>query len=559
MQIPLTKQLYLKKFISIYFIYLLIVVLFGNNWITLWDQDEAAYAGFAKNMLDSGNYLIPNYTWSDVHRKTPLHFWTIALSYKIFGINEFAVRFPSAISIWLTTALIYLFGKSVFGKKESFIASIVISTSFLVMSLAKISVVDGGVLLYSTICGFSIVHILLFRKKIHVPLFWFAFSLAILAKGPPIIIFTFLFGIILFIFHPKRKNLIILHPWIFLPISLIPLLYWVHLCNQTEEGTNFIHWLIDWYILKRIGGSVLGQSAPPGTHFLVLLVVFANYLLWIPGTLIQSIKASWKNRNSLDFILISWFVSGWLIYEFSPSKLPSYIIAAHVPFAILIAKTIVTPSKKIHLVTKLFYIGINSLIFIGISSIPFVIELRPLSKYVLILAGLFFLIVFIYINIIKSRKNTEVFGSEINEKKGINQLFKRILIFNIMFHAVIWMAILPLINEIKNSTYRVSQFIDENAENGSSVIIANNSAHPPSLPFYLKQKFTTVKEEYDFNTLQTIFYSKDPTVIILNKKTLTQYQEKDPNITYDEIITIKSKIIKSSSYYIIMNGVKKEK
>lgn len=37
--------------------------------MALWEQDEAAYAGFAQTMNRTGDYLIPNFIWSDQHRK----------------------------------------------------------------------------------------------------------------------------------------------------------------------------------------------------------------------------------------------------------------------------------------------------------------------------------------------------------------------------------------------------------------------------------------------------------------------------------------------------------
>jgi 4-amino-4-deoxy-L-arabinose transferase-like glycosyltransferase len=229
------------------------ILLFGNNWVSLWDQDEAAYAGFAKNMVESGNWLMPEFMWSEVHRKPPLHFWNIAISYKIFGINEFAVRFPSVIFVLLTLALTFFGGRKIFGERESFNGMVVLSTSFLVMSLAKVSVTDATLLFFTTLCAVSMLHVLLYRSKLWIFLFWLGFAMALLTKGPPIILFTGVFAFILFVLHPNRKNLLQLHPWFFLPVALLPLWYWGYLCTQAEGGKEFIEWMIDWYILKRVG------------------------------------------------------------------------------------------------------------------------------------------------------------------------------------------------------------------------------------------------------------------------------------------------------------------
>ena len=71
-----------------------ILLFINNDSLALWEQDEAAYAGFAYNMVEREQYLIPDFEWSWPHRKPPLHFWLIASSYKVFGYNEFATRLP---------------------------------------------------------------------------------------------------------------------------------------------------------------------------------------------------------------------------------------------------------------------------------------------------------------------------------------------------------------------------------------------------------------------------------------------------------------------------------
>lgn len=63
--------------------------------------DEARYGANAAEMLQKGDYI--NYFYhgrfDDWNAKPPLMIWLIALSYKIFGFNTFALRFPSALAI----------------------------------------------------------------------------------------------------------------------------------------------------------------------------------------------------------------------------------------------------------------------------------------------------------------------------------------------------------------------------------------------------------------------------------------------------------------------------
>jgi 4-amino-4-deoxy-L-arabinose transferase-like glycosyltransferase len=90
-----------------------------NHDISLWDNDEAAYAGFAQQMLDSGDWVNPHYQWSSIHRKPPLHFWTVAVSFSLLGVNEFALRLPSVLAVWLTCASLWWFGRRLFGEDRA--------------------------------------------------------------------------------------------------------------------------------------------------------------------------------------------------------------------------------------------------------------------------------------------------------------------------------------------------------------------------------------------------------------------------------------------------------
>ncbi|MGB0564895.1 MAG: ArnT family glycosyltransferase, partial [Spirulinaceae cyanobacterium] len=79
-----------------------VLLFWRNGAIALWDQDEAAYAGFALRMVRTGDWLLPNFTWSAVHQKPPLHFWAIATAYQALGISEFTTRLPGSLAVLAT-------------------------------------------------------------------------------------------------------------------------------------------------------------------------------------------------------------------------------------------------------------------------------------------------------------------------------------------------------------------------------------------------------------------------------------------------------------------------
>jgi 4-amino-4-deoxy-L-arabinose transferase-like glycosyltransferase len=535
----------LKPYIPlIYFIFLFFIVFSNNNNVSLWDQDEAAYAGFAKEMVQTGNWLIPDFMWSEIHRKTPLHFWDIALSYKVFGINEFGVRFPSALFTFLTYLLLYFAGRKLFGKKTAFLSVVVLSTTLFIPSLAKISVTDATLLFYSTVCAFALLYIIKERSFKWVFFFWISFALALLTKGPPILLFTSILAGLLFLFHPNRKNLLILHPWFFLPLACLPLFIWGYLVSQKDGGV-FISWLIDWYILKRVGGSVLGQSGPPGTHLLSLFVFFIPYLMFFPKAFWLAVSSVFKKEKGTNFLLSAWFIAGWFLYEWSPSKLPTYVITAHIPLAILTGRRIFEfiltkkiPSKGLFITHFIFL----STIITAIIAIPIILNLGRSLKFYFIASGIILLISMIATVYYRNSPS-----------------FSRMLLGgNLLFQILAWVVLLPQIDQLRNGSKRIADFINLHASPKSIILIGNNQGHPPSLPFYLSLNFSQVNDEGNFETLIAGYKGKEPCVLILNQEQKNQALSIIPALKYTEIQSLLTDRKENANYYIVINDSSKK-
>lgn len=532
-----------KNFLIIFWLLLAFLLFFGNQYISLWDQDEAAYAGFALNMVNSDNWLIPDFMWSEVHRKTPLHFWNIAISYKMFGINEFSVRFPSALMVFLTYVSIYIGGKPLFGGKISFYAVVVLSTSLFVNSLAKISVTDATIMFFSTICALAILHVLQYRSWWSVLVFWIGFAAALLTKGPPIIIFTGLLILILFIAHPQRKNLLILHPWFFGPLAFIPFILWAWHTSQTEAGAAFLKWMLDWYVLKRINDSVFGQSGPPGTHLLGLLLFFIPYLMFFPKGFTKAVMSLFKDKGQ-DLLLGAWFIGSWFIYEWTPSKLPAYVVAAHIPLALLIAKVLQqyeeenTRPHRFWFILQCCLIGV---IYTALLFVPFILKLPDHTWWLFGSAGILLLIglgVVVY-----------VYRSP--------YFFQALFGLNIAFQVFAWIILLPHIDSFKDSSKRVGAYTAQNASKGSTILIANDHGHPPSLPFYLSLNFAKVREEYNLEILLQKYESKEPHVLILNDELKSKALERLPQLRYATVSAVLIDRNQLANYHIAINEAAK--
>jgi len=95
---------------------------------SLMDDVDSVQAQIARNMLVSGDWVTARLDGVPYLEKPALIYWTIALSYKIFGVHDWSARIPIALSAlalcWVTAA----FGVWAFGKRAGFYAGLCIST-----------------------------------------------------------------------------------------------------------------------------------------------------------------------------------------------------------------------------------------------------------------------------------------------------------------------------------------------------------------------------------------------------------------------------------------------
>jgi 4-amino-4-deoxy-L-arabinose transferase-like glycosyltransferase len=91
---------------------LLFLPFIGN--VHLFDWDEINFAECAREMILTQNYLQPSINFEPFWEKPPLFIWFQVLSMQIFGVNEFAARFPNVIAGALTLLSIFHIGRKLY-------------------------------------------------------------------------------------------------------------------------------------------------------------------------------------------------------------------------------------------------------------------------------------------------------------------------------------------------------------------------------------------------------------------------------------------------------------
>lgn len=487
----------MKYVITLLFVLLLFL---NNDSLSLWEQDEAAYAGFAYNMLEKGDYIIPEFEWSWPHRKPPFHFWSIAASYSVFGYNEFATRIPSVLAILVSLLLLYHFTKRLNSLRIANWASLVFMSSLLIPLYGKISMTDASLLLCFIGTFFSVLSYLDSSKnKWLLSLFIFV-AIGGLTKGPPIFITTLGSLALGFIFGRERR--LFFNLFVVSILGLLPLVYWAYLTMQ-QDGGDFIQWWIDWYILKRTSGTIYGQTGLIGYYLLIFILCFLPWILFLSNA-IKILFNDFIERKKTNPLLfqMGWIIFGWLFYEVIKSKLPSYAFAVVPIWCIYIAKIVLnykdkfaTPSKYSVQVLGVVFVLLGIGILILKNKLPF--ENLEITAYVL---SMFFI----------------VFGCFYFIQPLLKSLFNRLpemaIAFAFTLNFIAWGIAIPAF-EI---TRRFPKSISENLialDYPTKYVFFSCDYSMSSLPVYLSWAgftyHTADRADYEKNTSDSLQYSKN--------------------------------------------------
>ena len=87
----------------------------GTWSLPLIDRDEPRFAEASREMIERGDYVVPYFNNQYRFDKPPLTYWAQVASYKVFGENDFAARFPSAIAAALVALSIFAWGSRLGG------------------------------------------------------------------------------------------------------------------------------------------------------------------------------------------------------------------------------------------------------------------------------------------------------------------------------------------------------------------------------------------------------------------------------------------------------------
>ena len=359
----------------------IILVYVAGMFVTLLENDSAQFAVMAMRMVQENDFLSLFKGPEEYLDKPHMHYWLAALSFKLFGINEWAYRIPGILSTLLGAYSCFGLGKLLYNRNTGKLAALVFMTAQTIM-LSAIDVRTDAVLTGFTI--FAIWHLVAYIEHSKVQsIIWGAFGagIAFSTKGQ-IAILVIGFPILCHLAYTRKWisliNWKVLVAVVIFAITITPMLYaYYHQFDLHPEkvirgkdhrsGIFFIFWEQSF---ERLSGEGVGKNS---SDFLF----FFHTFLWVflPWTVL-GIAAYWTRLKKLynlkfkydantEFLTVGGITLIFIIISFAQFKLPHYLNITMPLFSILTASYIYTmyekgteKTKKIYLAVQYFILAI---------------------------------------------------------------------------------------------------------------------------------------------------------------------------------------------------------
>jgi len=307
----------------------------------LFDWDEINFAESAREMLLTGDYFRVKINFQPFWEKPPLFFWMQAASMKLFGINEYAARFPNAIFGIINLLMLFEIGKKMRSERFGFIMAVLMGCSFLPLVYFKSGIIDPvfNTFIFAGIWNISnAVRSFGERSASKYSVYAGIFiGLAILTKGPVALLLALLTTVIFWAIRRFKpivtvKNLLLTTLSIFL-VSL----FWFG-AEVIKNGPWFLEEFIK-YQIRLFSTPDAGHKQPLYYHFVVVLIGCFPMSLLALKALFRKPQFRVEDPEFLLWMKILFWVV-MILFSIVTTKIIHYSSMAYLPLSAIAAMSV---------------------------------------------------------------------------------------------------------------------------------------------------------------------------------------------------------------------------
>ena len=313
----------------------------------IYETTEGRYAEAAREMVETGKYLVPTLDYRPHWTKPPLAYWGIATGIMLFGQNEWGIRFSNSLAFFLTIISVIILGSLLWEQRAGLIAGLIYLSSPFPFFGANAVSTDTLLTLwevFAVLCYFKAYRADgLKNKTFWITFMWFVFGLGFLTKGPP----SLLPLIPLIVWNYTRKNRVALVKGFGIPLFLLTGFSWfILVCIQNP---HLFTYFLKTEVVDRVSSAAVHNREWYSPFTIYLPMLLAGQGAWF----YYGARGFWRcvrsgPRRTISFVrnneeilfMLLWITIPLVIFSISRSRLELYVLPLYAPIALLVARWI---------------------------------------------------------------------------------------------------------------------------------------------------------------------------------------------------------------------------
>lgn len=318
-----------------------IALFLGLGGYHLFDPDEGRSAEVAREMVATGQWLVPTINFGQFHDKPAFYYWLIAGALRLFGPSDFAVRLPGVVAALCTVIATGVWAAKYFGRSTGLLAALILTTTLGFVGMSRIVLTDATFSCWLVAALFYGGAWWLDGRRAQWPAwpFYLLIALATLTKGPvaPVLAvlvfvpFAWLTGspLPLRALRVVQGGLILLvvaGAWYAAAAMAAPQYIWNFLWNHN---------------VRRFAEGGGGHSANALTFLYLLPAAYLPWSLYFPTTVAVLVRSARTGPTARPIVFcLVWVAAVVGFFSIGGSKLVTYVLPAFPPLAVLVASAL---------------------------------------------------------------------------------------------------------------------------------------------------------------------------------------------------------------------------
>lgn len=345
-----------------------IFFLSGIFSLPLMPPDEPKYAFAASKMIDTGDFITPYFNCEPRFDKPPLIYWFIVVSYKIFGVSDWAARIPSLLATLGVIYLLYRETQRRFDTQAAVLTILVFANMPHVWVMGRAVAPEMLLVFFEVASIFSFYHGLDEEKKGHISLGYVFAACAFLTKGPIGVILPLS---IIFLYFLYKKGILYTTKKLLNPVGIILFLIiglpW-YIAMFKIYGYRYFEEFFLYHNVYRFTGQARQH---PFSFYYYIPILLGSLYLWLPFSreIWMHVRKVFQEKSD-EIFFVFWALFVLIFFTVSVNKLHNYILIAYPPLAIIIGTSLVHMTFQRKSIRNI-YIGVAIGEFAGLAYAAF--------------------------------------------------------------------------------------------------------------------------------------------------------------------------------------------